>query len=257
MAKLRSTSRTRSRTPSPRPDKAMKAQAMEGRAEYASTFLALLAHIDDEVARMNPTPLHGFFMPPCQSKEDNTIFRPRPFQAVLHDDLSSEDVANVMLQVATWRKERHQSKRDKFREAALASMIRRSAEDTTKSTKEPFTATRGRIAPTLVAMDRFKENMAPHREAIMSSFQQIEEKALTALGSIRDKRVESKPRDVPEAVLAVETIDVPEAGATEKSTETDEVDLVEFLRAFWMEDEVYHRRLSVSEIDIPGCLELR
>lgn len=245
MAKLRSTSRTRSRTPPPRPDTTLRAQAMEDtaigeeRAEYASSFLALLAHIDNEVARMNVTPLHGFFMPPCQSEEDNTTFRPRPFQAVLHDDLSGEDAANALLQVAAWRKERHQSKRDKFRESPKS-------ENTTKSTKEPSTATRGRIAPTPVIMDRFKENTAPRREAIMSSFQQIEEKAIGVLAAIRDKRVESRPRDVPEAAVK------------EKSTEVEELDLVKFLRAFWMEDKVYHRRLSVSELDISPCfVELR
>lgn len=236
MAKLRSTSRTRSRTPSPPRHETMSTtRPMEettiGKA-YTSPFLALLARIDGEVARLNTTPLHGFFMPPYQLKEENTT------------------VSSPLREIGNYL-------------------------SPTKSAKKPFIATRGRIAPTPVikSSDGLKENV-PVSEAVWTPALQFPQSIKNAtlesgqyLGTMMKSTTNApfnaltrrlfpsadgdRNGDVPKTAQSIKTKDTPESDAIAKSMETEELDIGEVLRAFWIEDAVFHRRLAVSVIDVP------
>lgn len=198
---------------------------------YASPFLALLAHVDGEIARIDVTPLHGFCMPSYQSetemekegKNRNTVL---PLDAVI---------------------------------------------SSTSATRKSFTATRGRIAPIPVPVmsEEFKENLVADcdtasmlnlrsQHAIQDerfTFQQttgiaVNLAANAPLNPITRKLPSTsnggETGDVDKTSHSIEIKDTIKGAIIAKSTDMGEVDVGEVLRAFWTEDEVFHRRLTVS-----------
>ncbi|RDI88551.1 hypothetical protein Vi05172_g1552 [Venturia inaequalis] len=235
MAKLRSASRTRSRSRSPpqRHATLSKPRPMEettiGKA-YASPFLALISHIDGEVAHTNATtPLHGFSMPPDVQQLEKEITASRsPLREIGNHPLP-----------------------------------------TTPAVQKPFHASRGRIAPTPVpgTSDEVKEleNPAPAskaawipgpisrpvvKDAIVECEQQLGAVVeSTANGTL--KAVICDPVSAIEGGGTGDVFETPRSSVETKSavvapsTVMEDVDIGEVLRAYWMKDKVFHRRLAV------------
>ncbi|TID24888.1 hypothetical protein E6O75_ATG04093 [Venturia nashicola] len=268
MAKLRSTSRTHSPPPRRR-ETISKARPMEettiGKA-YASPFLALLARIGGEATRINATPLHGFFMPSYQLEKKDTIFSPLK---AIGNYLSPNSTTKSAKKQFTATRGRiaptpvsvtSDKSRENLADVKYCSPFETIGNrlSTTESVNKTFNGTRGRISPMPVDNDKFKENLAAARKPAQSSVSE-------SLHKIKEANLEFEKQTsatikfatnavthgLPSSTRGGQIGDIPGTFRPVEMRDTiekeiGEVDFGEVLRALWMEDAVFHRRLTTA-----------